>query len=201
MISTPSELAGGSRAGGSCAPVSDSKTHLAPASLGLCKLLAFPVRTGKTWTDSWNTGSPTGRVSPVIKCTIEARNDKIEVPAGRFSKCLRVRSQIQTSLRAGSSIDPDWQGANDGTRIDWYAPGVGLVKLEFHHANGKTTRVDLVGYEVRAAGESYFPNRVGNTWEYEWHDEGGKLLFREFWRLAAKKGKVSYLGFGAYECK
>ncbi len=173
-----------------------------PVCLGMGRLLALPVRVGKTWTDNWSTGGGAGCFTPVVKSKIEARREKVQTPSGRFDGCVRVRSEIQTTFGAGSATpDAAWQGYHDGVRLDWYAPGVGLAKVEYRHSNGQMTRVELAEYRVRAAGESYFPGRVGNRWQYEWRDGDGKLLLREFWRLAAKKGKMAYLGFGAVEFK
>lgn len=54
-------------------------------------------------------------------------DETVEVTAGRFSHCLLVEGQTDLSLyadaRTGNSIIPI-------TTREWYAPGVGLVKLE-----------------------------------------------------------------------
>ena len=203
VVVTPSTLESGNRAGGSCAPMSDARDGFGPICLGMERLLVLPARVGKCWTGSWNTGTARGgKVSPVVTRTIEARNDTADVPAGQFKKCLRVRAEIRTAPSAGGGQpEPKWQGYNDGVRLDWYAPGAGLVQVDFRHANGRITRVGLADYKVRAAGQSLLPNRLGNTWQYEWRDGRGKLLLREFWRVAAKKGKITYIGFGAFEYK
>jgi len=164
------------------------------------RLLALPARVGKTWTDNWNTGSGSGCVTPVVKRKVEARKEKVETAAGRFRGCVRVRSDIQTTFGAGGATpDPLWQGYNDGVRLDWYAPGIGLVKVEYRHSNGEKTTVELAQYKVRSSGDSLLPSRVGNSWQYEWRDGKGAVMIREFWRIAARKGKVRYLGFGAVE--
>lgn len=54
-------------------------------------------------------------------------DESVEVAAGRFSHCILVEGQADLSLyadaRKGNSIVPI-------TTREWYAPGVGLVKLE-----------------------------------------------------------------------
>lgn len=54
-------------------------------------------------------------------------DESVEVAAGRFSHCILVEGQADLSLyadaRKGNSIIPI-------TTREWYAPGVGLVKLE-----------------------------------------------------------------------
>jgi hypothetical protein len=57
---------------------------------------------------------------------IESLQDAVQVPAGRFSGCLRVRGQAVLKLFA----DPvaGWRDL-PLTTTEWYCPGPGLVKL------------------------------------------------------------------------
>lgn len=202
LIFTPDAVRAGTRGSGTCAEMGllKKKPGFSPACLGMGRLLALPVRVGKTWTDNWAAGSPTGCLAPVVKCRIQARREKVQTPSGRFAGCVLVRSEIQTTFGVGGPTpDPLWQGYHDGVRLDWYAPGVGLVKVEYRHSNGEKTTVELAGYKVRAADDSLLPNRVGNAWQYEWRDGTGAVIIREFWRIAARRGKMVYLGFGAVE--
>jgi hypothetical protein len=58
---------------------------------------------------------------------------KVKVPAGTF-QALAVRSTlVQPGFKFGS-----------GTRTSWFAPGKGLVKLVFAHADGSTSQVVLI---------------------------------------------------------
>ena len=63
---------------------------------------------------------------PVV-WTIEALDDRVEVPAGRFEQCVRVKGLALLRLFA----DPV-NGFKDMplTKREWYCPGVGLVKVE-----------------------------------------------------------------------
>jgi hypothetical protein len=63
---------------------------------------------------------------PVV-WTIEALDDRVEVPAGRFEHCTRVKGAALLRLFA----DPV-NGFKDMplTTLEWYCPGVGLVKVE-----------------------------------------------------------------------
>ena len=63
---------------------------------------------------------------PVVR-TIEALDDRVEVPAGRFEQCVRVKGLALLRLFA----DPV-NGFKDMplTTLGWYCPGVGLVKVE-----------------------------------------------------------------------
>jgi hypothetical protein len=58
---------------------------------------------------------------------------KVKVPAGTF-QALAVRSTLsQAGFPYGS-----------GTRTSWFAPGKGLVKLVFRHADGSVSTVELL---------------------------------------------------------
>jgi hypothetical protein len=58
---------------------------------------------------------------------------KVTVPAGTFN-ALVVRTTLkQPGFPFGS-----------GTRTSWFAPKRGLVRLEFHHADGSVSLVELL---------------------------------------------------------
>lgn len=100
------------------------------------RVLASPQRTGESWHGKAATvalikvGPPQEtlfRVSvevPMIY-TIELTDDRVSVPAGDFSNCLRVHGIGQVNIDAGNYV-----GRTNVTieSWDWYAPGVGLVK-------------------------------------------------------------------------
>jgi hypothetical protein len=75
------------------------------------------------------------------------RPERVVVPAGEFSRCLRVET---TAVH--SAIDGD--GTLTGPRVvfyysDWYAPGVGLVKTEQRNGDAAVvTTIELVRYTV-----------------------------------------------------
>ncbi|MCB1773385.1 MAG: hypothetical protein KDI88_07190 [Gammaproteobacteria bacterium] len=58
---------------------------------------------------------------------IGALDDTVEVPAGRFEHCIRVDGEAQLSIYADGRTG--YQDIDINT-TEWYAPGVGLVKLE-----------------------------------------------------------------------
>ena len=57
---------------------------------------------------------------------IGALNDTVEVPAGRFDDCIRVDGEALLTVYADGRTG--YQDININTS-EWYAPGVGLVKL------------------------------------------------------------------------
>lgn len=62
-----------------------------------------------------------------LRMQVAALDDVVEVPAGRFEKCLRLQGEgllhVLADARIGASEVPI-------THTEWYAPGMGLVKLE-----------------------------------------------------------------------
>lgn len=64
----------------------------------------LPPSTGKKWE------------RPPDSYVVETTAEEIEVPAGRFTECLRVVRQIA--------------GGDGGTEERWYAPGVGLIFVD-----------------------------------------------------------------------
>lgn len=61
-----------------------------------------------------------------ITYVVRSSDSSVEVPAGRFSHCLRVQGTGETQRDVGSPIGPVTIRVKD-TR--WYAPGTGLVKV------------------------------------------------------------------------
>ncbi|MDZ7736066.1 MAG: hypothetical protein U5P41_08150 [Gammaproteobacteria bacterium] len=100
-------------------------------------VLKYPLQPGTSWSEVaetialYRTGPPQRSEywihAPVkLKYVIEATDDSVKVPAGRFDNCLRVQATGRTpNYDAGNYI-----GRTDiiVDKTDWYAPGVGLVK-------------------------------------------------------------------------
>ncbi|MBA2349944.1 MAG: hypothetical protein H0V81_16830, partial [Solirubrobacterales bacterium] len=85
--------------------------------------------------DTWKT-SRSGRDYNVYGVTGRSKvigNQRVRTPAGRFPALLVETRMTQRGYRFGS-----------GVRRSWFAPGVGLVKLQFRHRDGSVSRVDLV---------------------------------------------------------
>ena len=87
--------------------------------------------------------------------TIEADDDTITVPAGRYENCLRVSTMI-SSQRLGKRKDlQDWRY--------WMAPGVGVVKFTsqvFGHPN-RDKEIVLKEYFIPESSQDYFPGSSG----------------------------------------
>lgn len=61
-----------------------------------------------------------------LRMEVTSLTDTVEVPAGRFENCLRVEGSGLLHVLADASI-----GASEVpvSHVEWYAPGVGLIKL------------------------------------------------------------------------
>lgn len=63
----------------------------------------------------------------VLRMTVAATDDTVETAAGTFTHCLRVEGSGVLNVLADARI-----GASEVpvTQVEWYAPGVGLVKMQ-----------------------------------------------------------------------
>lgn len=86
----------------------------------------------------------------MMRYVIEALNDTMSVPAGRFEGCVRVRGQATIKLYADAVAG--WKDM-PLTTTEWYCPGPGLVKLERSEPahspflTGGTLSLELTGWE------------------------------------------------------
>ncbi|MBI4422627.1 MAG: hypothetical protein HY554_02805 [Elusimicrobia bacterium] len=103
-------------------PVRKSAKQVTAAGgvLGFSRMeFPLPPVPGKKWTESPNAHE------------IAATDAAIEVPAGKFLRCLRVNTYIA--------------GGDGGSAIRYYAPGVGYVYEEYSDENWGA-RVRLIGF-------------------------------------------------------
>ncbi|MEM9388338.1 MAG: hypothetical protein AAGA68_25020 [Pseudomonadota bacterium] len=122
-------------------------------------VLPTPPKVGSTWQVSTHPfalrrtvplgGYLSSQYSIALTMMIEATNDVVTTPAGRFENCLRVVGEGSIELygdaRQGFITVPI-------TQTEWYAPGVGLVKLlreeplEAEIFEGGSIQYELIGY-------------------------------------------------------
>jgi len=166
--------------GGGILPMAcDRRPHPAichPRSWLDAPLLRLPVTVGERWSHSDRGGA--------VERVIEADDEAVDVLAGRLDHCVRVKSTVK--LRATNEGSPQAdevynrrRGFGEGEKWMWFAPGVGIVKAEHHHPNGKRTTIELTSYHLAEPSDACFPLAIGNVWCYEWRDEHGDLLFKE----------------------
>jgi hypothetical protein len=100
------------------------------------EVLPMPLDVGRSWASSTHPyaifrlvpfgGVLTGRYTLTLTFSVEALDAVVDTPAGRFEDCLMIRGEGTLELygdaRRGFIPVPV-------THTEWYAPGVGLVKL------------------------------------------------------------------------
>jgi len=100
--------------------------------------LPLPDRSGKSWsvlTQSYtihrilpNYEPPNENIARFhMTYTLESLDEEVTVPAGSFKKCLLIEGQAQIDQLVGANTG---NGTIEMTTREWYAPGIGLVKLE-----------------------------------------------------------------------
>ena len=163
------------------------------------RLLLLPPEVGQSWSDSGNFGDGQSGAKLTFTRTLEAVDAGVRVPAGVFKACVRVRTDSDLSPYTPTSpVDPALLGWVRGIRHDWYAPGVGLVRMEHQHANDQVTLVELTNHTVKGAQRSYLPTRIGNHWQYRWVDGDGRPWGQEVMLVASRHKRTGYLAWGGY---
>ena len=99
-------------------------------------ILQFPLVVGKEWQDTTlaraliKTGPPQKTEFHInaqvpVTARIESLTETVAVPAGSFKDCLRVTRKGNIFTNAGNYVGLTIVNIDE---IDWYAPGVGLIK-------------------------------------------------------------------------
>ena len=76
-----------------------------------------------------------------IHNTIESLNDQVQVPAGNFHRCIRIKGIGSTNVDAANYVG---HTSIEVENFDWYAPGIGLIK---------TIRKEKIGSTAIKPGE------------------------------------------------
>jgi len=111
------------------------------------KVLGYPLRPGTRWRATERTVTlekhtpPHGNLTRLevaleLVYRIDAVDETVVVPAGRFERCVRVHAEGEASREVGLYI-----GAMD-VRVEvtrWYAPGVGLIKAVRRESTSEPT--------------------------------------------------------------
>jgi RNA polymerase sigma-70 factor (ECF subfamily) len=187
------------KAGGGIIPIACDKRPYPPiydhAFWADAPLLKLPAKKGETWSSS----NHDGQVERVIKSVGET----VSVPAGKFDECVQVKTTMR--LRAANEGSPQAneiyncsKGFREGEKWMWFAPGVGIVRVEHHHQNGKRTVIELTSYQIKEDSKGYFLLAIGNRWNYEWRDENSDLLFKEQNRVILEHEGQFYIACSGY---
>lgn len=124
----------------------NERTSLLPIGSEPMRLMPVPPAVGMRWTYSEEVFSGSGRLDPGLAIDwtgVVHGEESLEVPAGTFRGCLRVESVAAHRVPKGLE-------SREHRYVDWYAPGVGLVKSEYSSGKNEptVTRMELVSYRV-----------------------------------------------------
>ena len=114
-------------------------------------LFRYPLKPGVTWQNSVNTlalrnGGPRGVIikeEVPVQVRLVSVSDNVRVPAGTFTRCLRIERVGEIHIVAGKyQYIPETSVTIKDTA--WYAPNVGLVK---------SVRIEETQYKLLDRGE------------------------------------------------
>ena len=120
--------------------------------------------------DSWNW---VGREGWRYSSTLESLSDSISAHGNIYQNCAKVVTTITGEGMDGNN-HPVPAKANAfirGVRTMWFAPGIGLVRMDYTHQDGTTTHAELKSADLAEKSSDYFPLNVGNSWTYTWINE------------------------------
>ena len=106
-------------------------------------VLRVPLVDGTTWPSTWQSTRDGRQVSfPTVKA-IAATDETVMVPAGTFSRCIRLRitGKAQASLASGpATIEVHGD--------EWYAPDIGFIKGVFRETVNSGEATAELGMEL-----------------------------------------------------
>lgn len=116
-----------------------------------------------------------------ITITNVSKNEHVDLPAGSFDNCLLSEIKVEGHPR------------HSGTRLVWYAHGIGLVQFEAKMDDGTESLIQLQEYSIVEPSTDYLPLAIGNSWTYGWADIPEDYVAKEAYRVAANDGDLWYL--------
>jgi beta-lactamase regulating signal transducer with metallopeptidase domain len=146
--------------------------------------------------ESWSGEAFSYTYQPLLATvTVISASERVTVPAGTFANCLLTEQVTTESDMPDAAPDRRKElnrSALVGTRRAWYAPGVGLVRLEVTRGDGVEAMIELREYTISGGGQGYLPLVIGNSWTYGW---AGVPLdsAREVYRVTSREGDTWHL--------
>lgn len=111
-----------------------------------------------------------------------SKNEHVDVPAGSFDNCLLTEIKVEGHIPR-----------TNGTRLAWYAHGIGLVQFEAKMDDGTESLIQLHEYSIVEPSTDYLPLAISNSWTYGWADIPENYVAKEAYRVAATDGDLWYL--------
>jgi len=127
---------------------------------------------GAIWNDKWVPGFEEDRVYSIDSTTkihLSVENGgTVVTAAGRFENTLRLTVTAEKPDKSGNYyFAEDYQNVHCGTKVYWFADGVGIVKFDCHWGPYFGSSLELVSYKNPACAEGYMPLALGCEWEYD----------------------------------
>jgi len=123
---------------------------------------------GKIWDDKWIVGydEEERKENGEVRRLSITDGGIIAIKAGTFENCLKFTLSLEKTIDNPNYYADDnvW---HCGTKEFWYAPGVGIVKIDCVWGNMLTSNIELVFCSFPAKGSGYLPIHIGNKWVYE----------------------------------
>lgn len=168
---------------------------------GLRRIVDASVPVG----DGWSGDAFSYSFQPLkVVTTIRSHDDRVTTPAGTFENCLLLE-QVTTESGLPDDAPERTRDLNRkvfcGSRLAWFAPGVGLAQLRVHTADGNEALIQLQEFHVEQPTDEYLPLALGNTWSYGWAGIPEEFAARETYRVAANEGERSFLEHFSYSYK
>jgi len=105
--------------------------------------------------------------------TVSGLSETVSAGSQIFTNCLKITTTITgDGVFNGTPVSQEQNAFVRGVRDIWFAPGVGVVKMQYKHENGFTTTAELISSTlVNNDSSDYFPLAIGNQWTYQWINE------------------------------
>ena len=153
------------------------------------EILRLPLREGLTWSCAT---FAYGQETMTATMAVEGTGESVSVPAGSFSRCALLRSDFELDGAPGNT----YHRANlhrSGTRRQWFAPGVGLVKLVYEHGDGVVSSVELQRRERGEDCHDPWPLLPGYSWWYRTVDSRSDAAILDRLWVVGREDNVSHL--------
>ncbi len=151
---------------------------------------------------SWSGNTDTYSFQPLrATVTVKSNSERLTVPAGTFEHCLLTEQVTTESGLPDHAPERNKQfncAAYLGTRLAWYAPGVGLAQMHVQRADGTEATLQLEACHMQRRSKDYLPLSVGSWWSYGRPDTPKGYVAEQTYRVAASKRAVRYLEHRIY---
>ena len=133
-------------------------------------LLQFPCHAGQVWRETGEWG---------LKAEVEITgSETLALEGVVYENCIQHRTVVSNTQKSAAE-----NAFVNGTRLLWFAPGVGLVKMEYRHGNGTVTTAQLVSHQLQKPDAGLWPLHLQNTWTYRWQSAYREEPVLETWTV------------------